>query len=112
MNRFETTQFTNRPSKNMGIILQTRPLDGALVTPEPNKYYTFVYKAKTPRIQYDQNPLVVCGDVFQWGFTGYNVHWNEIRRYAWKEVRSNLFELTEEEFGTLQNVPLALIKQS
>ena len=96
----------------MRLILGSKPLDGALVTPEPNKYYTFVYKAKTPRIQYDQNPLVICGDVFQWGFTGYNVHWDEIRKYTWKEVRSNLFEVTEEEFKTLTNIPLALIKQS
>ena len=32
------------------------------------KYYTFIYFAKTPLIQYDQHPLVAVFDVFDWGF--------------------------------------------
>ena len=108
MNRLEGLDFGKNPSVNIRLIL-TR-LTPARIVPKVNKYYTFIYKAKTPGVQYDQNPLIQCGDVYQWGFNGYNVHWNAIRKYSWNEVRSNLFELSDEEFSTLQDVPLALFK--
>ena len=94
----------------MKLLLATLP--GPEIVPEANKYYTFVYKAKTPNIRYDQYPLVICGNVFQWGFTGLNVHWDSIRQYSWAEVRSNVYELSEEEFEYLAQVPLALFKST
>ena len=108
MNRLETLDFDGSPARNIRLVLSL--LTPARIVPEANKYYTFIYKAKTPGITYDQNPLIICGDVFQWGFTGYNIHWNDIRRYTWGEVISNVFELNEDEFETLRNVPLALYK--
>ena len=108
MNRLEGLDFGKNPSVNIRLIL-TR-LTPARFVPKANKYYTFIYKAKTPGVQYDQNPLIQCGDVYQWGFNGYNVHWNAIRKYSWLEVRSNLFELSDEEFNFLTDIPLALIK--
>ena len=97
------------PEKNMNLLLSK--LKGGIV-PEPNKYYTFIYKAKTPRIQYDQHPCILCGQVFQWGFTGYNIHWEEVRRYTWGEVISNVFELNEEEFQSMQNYQTARMRSS
>ena len=108
MNRLETLDFDGSPARNIRLVLSS--LTPARIVPEANKYYTFIYKAKTPGITYDQNPLIICGDVFQWGFTGYNFHWNSIRRYSWGEVISNVFELNEDEFQTLRDVPLALYK--
>ena len=112
MNRVEAIrdQFVGGPRYNMEILLSK--LTQAEIIPQPNKYYVFVYKAKTPNITYDQHPLVLVGDVYQWGFTGYNFHWNEVRRYTWGEVLSNLYELNEEEFNTVQDIPIALFKQS
>ena len=52
-------------------------------------------------------PLILCGNLFRWGFTGLNVHWGEIRQYSFGEVRSNLYELSEDEFRYLRDVPLA-----
>ena len=82
----------------------------SVIVPNPNKYYTFVYVAKTPNIQYDQHPLILCGDVFQWGFTGFNFHWEQIRRYTWQECRSNLLEISEQEFETVKSLPTARFK--
>ena len=112
MNRLEaiTSEFTKGPSYNMELLLSY--LTEPEIIPQPNKYYVFVYKAKTPNITYDQHPLVLVGDIYQWGFTGYNFHWNEVRRYTWGEVLSNLYELNEEEFNTVQDIPIALFKQS
>ena len=89
----------------MGILLAS--LDRSTIVPMPNKYYTFVYKAKTPRITYDMYPLILCGSTYNWGFNGLNVHWNTIRQYSYGEVLSNVYELSEEEFQSLQGVPLA-----
>jgi len=54
----------------------------------------------------------MCGNVFRWGFTGLNVHWESIRQYSWAEVLSNLYELNDEEFQFLQEVPLANFKST
>ena len=83
----------------------------AVNVPEPNKYYTFVYVAKTKGIQYDRHPVIVCGNVFQWGFTGSNVH-TGTRQYTWREVRSVLMELSEEEFNEVAKLPLAKYVES
>ena len=110
MNRLETLDFGANPKRNMRLVLSS--LVPARIVPEANKYYTFMYKAKTKGITYDQNPLIICGDIFQWGFTGVNIHWGTVRRYRFGEVLSNLFELSDDEFETLKNVPLAVFKQS
>ena len=107
MNRVESllSTFTNNPTRNMNILLAS--LDRSTIVPMPNKYYTFVYKAKTPRITYDMYPLILCGSIYSGGFNGINVHWGTIRQYSFGEVRSNVYELSEEEFETLKDVPLA-----
>lgn len=112
MNRLASIQseFTEGPDYNMQLLLSY--LTPSEIVPDANKYYTFVYKAKTPNLQYDQHPLILCGNVFKWGFTGYNFHWNEIRQYSWAEVLSNLYELSEEEFNIVQDIPLAKFRTS
>lgn len=93
----------------MRLISET--LSPPLITPEPNKYYTFVYTAKTPRIWYDQHPFIICTSVDSWGFTGSSFHWNDYRRYTWKEA-SNLFEIYEEEVPDMIKYPTARFKFS
>ena len=103
-------EFTGSPDYNMSLLLDYLTADE--ITPQANKYYVFVYKAKTPNIRYDQHPLILCGNVFKWGFTGYNFHWDEIRQYSWGEVLSNLYELNEEEFSIVENINIAKFKIS
>ena len=104
-NRLEGINFGIRPTRNMRLALDYLTPSG--IVPQPNKYYTFVYKAKTPGITYDTFPLILCGSVFPTGFNGMNVHWGEVRQYSWGEVRSNLYELNQAEYETLQGIPLA-----
>ena len=110
MNKLESINFGGNPRRNMALLLER--LSPSEIVPEPNKYYTFIYKAKTKGITYDQNPLIICGDVFNWGFNGMNSHWDAIRQYSWNEVLSNLYELTEDEFSYLQDINLAYYKQT
>ena len=108
MNRVESITFGGDPNRNMAILLAKLNKSG--IVPNANKYYTFVYKAKTKGIRYDQNPLILCGNVYKWGFTGMNQHWGALRQYSWSEVLSNVYEISEEEFQTLTEVPLAKFK--
>lgn len=75
--------------------------------PRPGKFYIFVYNAKTPNIRYDQNPLVAVTDVYQWGFRGLNLHWQETRQYTWDEVAGQLYEVYPAEIKDLQALPFA-----
>ena len=82
------------------------------IVPTPDKYYVFVYKAKTKNIQYDQYPFIVCTSVFPWGFSGYNFHWEESRRYTWQEVITNIYEIKDEELNDMMNYPTKSIKST
>lgn len=103
-------QAIGSPEYNMKRVLQA--LGPSQIVPEPNKYYTFIYKAKTKNIQYDQHPIIQCRHVFPWGFSGVNFHWEDFRRYSWLEVVSNVFELSEEEVKTALEIDLARIKST
>ena len=95
---------------NMQRLLNT--LTPSTIVPELDKYYVFVYKAKTRGIMYDAHPFVVVTGVFPWGFSGYNFHWEQPRRYSWNEVVSNLYVVTDEELTSVSNYPIANIKSS
>jgi len=86
-------------------LLEVIPESGTM--PRPGKFYIFVYNAKTPNIQFDQNPLVAVTDVFKWGFKGINMHWGETRQYTWDEVAGSLYEVFPSEIKDLQAIPFA-----
>ena len=79
--------------------------DSTLV-PDIGKYYIFVYRPKTPLIQYDQNPLVAVTDVFRWGFRGLNYHWREYRQYTWEEVVGSLCQIYPDELADARELPI------
>jgi hypothetical protein len=80
------------------------------IVPQPDKYYVFIYKAKTKGIQYDQHPFIACTSVYKWGFTGFNYHWEAYRRYSWREVFSNIYEVYEDEIEDMQKYKIARFK--
>lgn len=98
------------PQKNMQLLLDN--LGQGIIIPEVDKYYVFVYNAKTPRIRYDAHPFVYVTAIFNWGFTGYNFHWEGSRSYSWNEVVSNIYEVPESELNFVQTYPIAKIKTS
>ena len=98
------------PTKNMANLMDT--LGTSTIVPDVDKFYVFVYKAKTPGITYDQHPLVLVTAIFQWGFTGFSAHWNDSRQYTWQEVISNLYEVEQDEIELVSQIPIAKIKRS
>ena len=81
------------------------------VTPVPDvgRYYTFIYRPKTPMIQYDAHPLVAVTDVYRWGFRGMNYHWGEMRQYTWNEVVGQLYEIYSDELSDARELPFSKI---
>lgn len=78
--------------------------------PKVDKFYVFVYNAKTSSIRYDQNPLVAVTEVYKWGFKGLNYHWGEIRQYTWDEVAGGMYEVYQEEIADLRRLPFGNIR--
>lgn len=75
------------------------------IIPEPGKYYTFVYIAKTPEILYDQHPLIACTSIQRWGFTGLNFHFPMMRNYTWEEVIGQMHIINNNEIQYMKTVP-------
>jgi len=73
--------------------------------PDAGKFYTFVYQAKTPKIEYDEHPLVAVTEVLRWGFKGYNYHWRQMRQYTWEEVVGSLHIVRQNEVKYLSSLP-------
>ena len=69
--------------------------------------YTYVYNAKTPKLKYDQHPLVAVSNVYQWGFSGLNFHWNKVRNYTWNEIPGRLHLVRASELQSLLDIPYA-----
>jgi hypothetical protein len=75
--------------------------------PEPGKFYTFLYRPKTPEIQYDQHPLIACTSLEKWGFRGMNFHWRKSRQYTWAEVVGKLHVIKYDELDEMLSIPYA-----
>ena len=75
------------------------------LVPDSGKFYTFVYQAKTPKLEYDEHPLVAVTEVFRWGFKGYNYHWRRMRQYTWAEIVGSLHVVRENEVRYLSSLP-------
>jgi len=86
--------------------------DETRLIPEVGEYYTFVYNAKTPGINYDQHPLVAVTSVYNWGFQGINYHWNNVRRYTWEEVPGFLHIIRRNEINSMRNIKYAYYRNN
>ncbi len=78
------------------------------LVPEPGKFYTFIYQAKTPNIEYDEFPLIACTGVSRTGFTGFNFHWALPRQYTWEELGTQVYIVQFEELDDLLSLRYGL----
>ena len=89
----------NDPEDIMFLIMEIFTIEE--IMPEPGKFYTFIYNAKTKGITYDQHPLIACVELFRWGFRGLNFHWQNYRNYTWEEVAGKLHVVQFQELDEL-----------
>lgn len=102
------------PRELMNEIL-TRLSGSEVPSPTPGRYYTYIYYAKTPRIVYDQHPLIRAGEILSRGFMGFNFHLGKIRQYNTVDgdrLVSGLYELSRAEFETLLTIPYRKLVQN
>jgi len=90
---------TSDPEEIMLLIMEIFTIE--VLYPEPGKFYTFVYNAKTPNETYDQHPLIACMELFRWGFRGLNFHWQNYRNYTWEELPGQLHVVEFQELDEL-----------
>ena len=98
-------QGSNDPEDLMLIIMEL--FTEEVLYPEPGKFYTFFYNAKTPKLEYDQHPLIACTSLERWGFRGINFHWRKARQYTWAEVSGKLHVVKYNELDELLAIPYA-----
>ena len=107
MNRIEPNIQEFKSEKNlvdrMDLILYALN-DTVTPIPEAGNICTFKYYAKTPRITYDQHPLVAVSDVFPWGFRGINFHLRDYRQYTWAELGSQVYIVDNTELDDLMSL--------
>ena len=106
-NRLEYTvdNIISLPDADDRMLAVTEILTETEIIPTVGRFYTFIYAPKTPRIRYDQFPLIACTDVQRWGFRGYNVHWPDFRNYTWEEVIGYLHVAYPLEMPDLRSIP-------
>ncbi len=94
----------NDADDRMMAIMET--LNDTVVTvPDIGRFYTFIYDPKTPRIRYDEFPLIACVGLFRWGFRGINYHWPGFRNYDWQQSIGNLYQAYPLEINDLRSIP-------
>ena len=96
------------PEERMLLIMEI--LDDVQLIPDLGDYYTFIYNAKTYRLEYDQHPLIVCTDIQRWGFRGLNYHWPAFRNYTWEEIPGQLHSVRNSEIDDLRSIGYAYFK--
>jgi len=116
-NRLEyvVDDIINLPDADDRMLALTEVLREVEVVPDVGRYYTFIYQPKTPRIEYDQFPLIACIGLFKWGFRGINYHWaarggEPYRNYTWQEVIGNLHVVYPLELNDARSIPYQSFK--
>ena len=107
MNRIESNIQEFKSEEDLGdrmdLILYALN-DTVTAIPEVGNICTFKYYAKTPRITYDQHPLVAVSDIFPWGFRGINFHLRDYRQYTWQELGSQVYIVDNTELDDLMSL--------
>lgn len=86
--------------------------DSQVPVPQPGGIYVFQYFAMTPDLLYDRYPVVGVDKVFDWGFTGVNLHIKDPRRYTYTQIASPIFQVKREELNSLLVLPLEELFQN
>jgi len=79
--------------------------------PVVNGVYCFEYYAITPGLLTDMFPIVGVTGVYEWGFTGMNLHLGEPRNYNYDNAASAFYRLKPQEVAAARALPLMSLYQ-
>lgn len=75
-------------------------------------YYAFIYYAQKNDLLTDRYPLVAVTGVYDWGFTGINLHLGEQRNYNYVAAGSPFYQVKNTELDTARTLPLMKLVQN
>jgi len=104
MNRIEPSIQDFKSEKDLGErmeLIMYALNDTVTPIPEEGNICTFKYYAKTPKLRYDQHPLVAVTELFNWGFRGINFHLRKYRQYTWEELGTQVYIVDKTELDDL-----------
>lgn len=80
--------------------------------PIPGKVYVYVYFAATPNMLSDRYPIVQVKGVYDWGWTGMNLHIQKQRNYNFSRNTTPLYMLKPNEVQAALTLPLMRLYQN
>ena len=80
--------------------------------PRVGQVYMFQYFATTQGLLYDRFPVVGVTGVYEWGFSGANLHLKDPRNYNFNQISSPIFRISPEERAHLLALPLEYLVQN
>lgn len=92
------------PSKAISILFGQLEPSTVIV---PGCHYFYIYEAKTPGLLYDKYPLITCTGLTNKGWEGYQHHWHKSRQYTTPELRSNFYQVYDDELDDAIQYPCA-----
>ena len=86
--------------------------DSQVDIPIPGKVYVYTYFAAKPDFLTDRYPIVQVTGVYDWGWSGNNLHIGEPRNYNWGRKTTPLFEIYPREVQSALTLPLMRLYQN
>lgn len=110
LKEFEKKSYLNNPSYNMNMLIEILS-ERKYGFPNPGDIFTFIYKAKTPNMVYDQHPVSTILILQPGKFVGFNHHLNMTRQYSGNSGRimSNFYKILPEELDMVLRINTKLI---
>ena len=92
--------------------LQVALSDSQSQMPIPGKVYVYTYIANSAELLTDMYPVVAVEGVYEWGWTGINLHLKKQRNYNIGSNATPLYMVKANEVQTLLTLPLMQLYQS
>ena len=80
--------------------------------PIVNGVYVFTYYAQKPNLLTDRYPIVGVTGVYDWGFSGMNLHIGEPRNYNFNAAATGFYRLKPQEVAAARALPLMYLIQN
>lgn len=87
-------------------------MDTQTMMPVPGKVYVYAYFAAKPDLLTDRYPIVQVTGVYDWGWSGMNLHIQEPRNYSIGRNATPLFMLKPNEVQSALTLPLMRLYQN
>lgn len=86
--------------------------DTQTMVPVVGKVYVFSYFAAKPELLTDRYPIVQVTGVYQWGYSGVNLHLQEPRNYNYDRRPTPMYMLKSNEVASALSLPLMRLYQN